>query len=274
MYTKQITLKVTDQGKKFAERMLVVGLIGGFIAALIVCSIFMVIMGASHKAEIAMYEEAIGEIEAEYLGYIDECEAKYADLVGRYNKMFTDHISEKETLEAQIKSLQDRIDEENQYDFGLMKEYWYVIKEAPLKGGVEFELIQHVENLCKEKDINPHLVWAMIDVESDYIANIDNAVSSARGLGQFLKSTAELFYSKAQFMNRGTYDHKYAYDPYINTEMMVWYLEYLRDSYNEDLLTMMQRYSGDTGGTTYYNKVIAELNQYDHDAYIRYQDYK
>lgn len=273
MNTKELRLRSISKRQLRDERMLLIGLIVGFITAMIVCMLTLVIMHGIHKVELTHYGEEIIQLQEEHEAELKQLQEEVDKYKQQYEELDSNYQSDISEQEETIQKLQKEIEDDSLLDFTLAKRYYYVIKEAPENGGVTLDLIKFTDDLCAEKNVNPHLVWAIVDVESDYNTTAASSKSTARGLGQFLASTGKIFYEDSRFMNRGTYSHDYAYDPYINIEMMIWYLEYLSDSYGADLLTMLQFYSGDTGGKSYYNKVVAELNQYNLGMSVTYPYY-
>ena len=198
-------------------------------------------------------------------GYeIEEVAQGYNDQIQLLESQLAEKASEIETLQAQLAEIQTEKEQDAEYVFSIAKKFDYVIEEAPVDGGVTIDLLVYTDERCKEYNINPHLLWAIVDIESSYQAVIDNAHSSARGLGQFLESTARTFYEK--YLQYGTYDHSYAYDPYISIDLIVEYLSYLQTNYH-DTKTMVRFYSG-RSDDVYYSWVKSEMSPHGFDAAV------
>lgn len=179
-------------------------------------------------------------------------------------EMYKGTISELETtistkeeeisnLELEVAQLGVSATEEANYEFSLYKEYWYVLRDAPVGEGVDMAVIAYMDEKAQEKNINPHLAWGMIEHESKYIATAQNSTSTARGLGQFLKSTAKTFYEQERFLGHGegTYSHDMIDNPYVAVDLITEYLQYLYENYT-DTKTMLRFYSGSDNDNYYY----------------------
>ena len=235
------------------ERMLIIGIIMGAIMMLLISLMTI-------KIHSAYYESKMDDMKEEYNAQLELKEKEYQATLTTY----TDRITELEN-EISVKNNQiTKLEEDRTADFATLQKYWYVFKEANSQGGVTTDLIVYADQLGQEKDINPHLAWAIIDVESDYTSKIDSNRSTARGLGQFLESTARSIYENYLGHGAGTYNHSLAYDPYVNMDLIFEYLRYLKESYNGDIYEMLRRYSG-SETNAYYTKVNNEMSQYGHD---------
>lgn len=144
--------------------------------------------------------------------------------------------------------------------FALSQNYWYVLRDMTENVGFGIEEIAYLDTLCKEENLNPHIMWCFYDVESEYNSQVDNySGSSARGLGQILESTAKYLYEEK--LGLGDYTHDMAYNVKTNMLLTVTLvMEYIDDG----LQYTVEKYSGDTSGT-YYNKFMeaAEDHQVD-----------
>ena len=134
----------------------------------------------------------------------------------------------------------------------MARKYWYVFRDAPDNSGLTMDDMVYLDNLCKERDLNPHIMWCIYDNESGYTEVIDNySGSSARGLGQVLKSTGESIYEN--ILQLGTYSHEYAYDAQVNMQITV---ELIDRNIDSGLYNAIALYSGDSSGG-YYNQILA-----------------
>ena len=153
-------------------------------------------------------------------------------------------------------------------DIGVLdkiEKYRYVIDE-----GFSTDLMLFVDEQCREWDLNPALVYSIIELESKFDPNADNPRSSARGLGQIIKGTGEYLWEDILGNPEGSYYHEMAYDPYINIQLMCCHLG---SSFNRGCLLneAIKAYSGGTSG--YMEKLmnIAASHGYDlSDVTCRY----
>lgn len=145
--------------------------------------------------------------------------------------------------------------------FTLSQKYWYVLRDMTENVGFGIEEIAYLDALCKEENLNPHIMWCFYDVESEYNSQVDNySGSSARGLGQILESTAEYLYEEK--LGLGEYTHDMAYDVKTNMLLTVTLvMEYIDDG----LQYAIEKYSGDTSGT-YYDKFMSVVEDHKVDV--------
>lgn len=146
-----------------------------------------------------------------------------------------------------------------------IEQYRYVIDE-----GFSADLILYTDEQCREWDLNPALVYSIIELESKFDPNADNPNSSARGLGQIIKGTGKYLWEDILGNPKGSYYHEMAYDPYINIKLICCHLG---NSFNKGYLLneVIKAYSGGTSG--YMEKLmnVATSHGYDlSDATCRY----
>ena len=133
--------------------------------------------------------------------------------------------------------------------FQLSQKYWYVLRDMTESSGFGITEIKYLDDICKEKNLNPHIMWCIYDIESGYNAGLDNYTgSSGRGLGQLLSDTAQYLYEDVLCL--GTYTHDMAYDPRTNMLLTVSLVDFYIE---EGLEYTIQKYSGDSSGV-YWNK--------------------
>lgn len=232
-----------------SDRKLLIGIICGVMIATILFVSFMMSAYELFTAEIeelnAQYVEEISTLNTQHLAETSELQATIQDL--------TAEVSARDEQIIAIQQIHE--EEDTAVSLGLMKKYLYVIQDAPTNEGVTLDLIAYTDQLCRDRNVNPHLVWAIIYHESRYQANAHNPRTDARGLGQFIPRTGRAIYQ--DYLNLGTYSHDLAYDPYVNVELIT---EYLRDintrcSNNRDVL---DEYGGYTAGQ-YYEEIAAYM---------------
>ena len=94
-----------------------------------------------------------------------------------------------------------------------------IYKEIPMNS----THIMYVIDLAYEYDIDPDLMFAIIWTESNFNPNAKNKSSSASGYSQMIKSTALSCVKNIDSIKE--YDHKkHAMDPYINLQLMAYYI--------------------------------------------------
>lgn len=187
-----------------------------------------------HDAEISEYENACSELEAQ---------------ITTLNETIS---SRDETIEA--------YQQEAQADFNTISKYWYVLRDAPSNSGITIDHIRFADKVGRERNVNPHLMWAIYEVESGWRSKCDSSSgSSARGLGQVLESTARRIWEVGLGHGKGTYNHSMAYDPYVNIEITTYYIgENLAQNSMRDTIAI---YRG-KDIQSYYDAVIASGRQH------------
>lgn len=149
----------------------------------------------------------------------DKTIANYQDLVVSYEE---ERQNIAKQYESEISELKDEIafmQRTPTADLAVLRkveQYQYV-----LDNGISSDLVLYTDEQCKKWDINPHLIWAIVETESRYNPNVDNAEgSTARGLGQIVIDTARNMYENVLGHGAGSYSHQMAYDPFVNIQMM------------------------------------------------------
>lgn len=117
--------------------------------------------------------------------------------------------------------------------------------------------IKIVVDLSYQYGIDPDLVLAIIEVESNYNYLAKNKNSSARGYSQMIKSTA---LSLIDELNISDYNHSIdSYDPNINLQLMIYYLYKCINSSNT-LESTLRKYRG-CNDKAYFKKVLKIRNR-------------
>lgn len=206
------------------------------------------IMVVAMDAVSSYYQNQINKISQTYAQNLEVLETKYQGQIDELNATIEEQNTLVETLTAETTA--QRADSAEMFE--LARKYWYVFRDAPDNSGLTMDDMAYLDNLCKEKDLNPHIMWCIYDNESGYTAVIDNfSGSSARGLGQVLKSTGKAMYEN--IMKLGTYSHDMAYDPQINMNITTTMIDRNIDNGLKNAIAL---YSGDATGA-YYNKILA-----------------
>ena len=200
------------------------------------------------RMQSAMYEDRINSITMEYETELTSMETNHANELAYYKDLTTEY-------DGVITELTTRLNDSHSESvdlFELCRKYWYVFRDAPDNSGLALEDMVYLDNLCKDYDLNPHIMWCIYDNESGYTTVIDNfSGSSARGLGQVLASTGKSMYENV--LQLGSYTHELAYDAQINMQITTAMIARNVDS---GLYNAIALYSGDsTGG--YYNRILS-----------------
>lgn len=123
-----------------------------------------------------------------------------------------------------------------------------------LDNGISTDLVLYTDEQCQEWNLNPLLIWSIIELESNFNPSADNPKSSARGLGQIIKGTGKYLWESILGYPEGSYYHEMAYDPYVNIRLVCTHLgNSFKNGYS--LQKVIKAYSGGTSG--YYNKLVS-----------------
>lgn len=159
-----------------------------------------------------------------------------------------------EEVEAVNKSYVDELNElRNRSE--LYNKYEYAIEYGGARTELTYEEIQYGEELMLAKNLNPHLMFGTIMVESNGKPNVVNSSSGATGYGQFLDSTAKWVWTK--LLGNSNYNSNIRKDGKKNIQMMAEYYDYLYAE-NKSTFKVIKQYSGnstDEGAMNYLNKV-------------------
>jgi len=217
-------------------------------------------MKDSHADEIIrLTEEHQQEIDQLNITYNKELDEQKAALDKRYIDDTAMLTAEIDTLSTNLASTQmslDRIKANSEEDFNLLRKYWYVFERTGDNSGLTTDVIRHVDQTCKEWDVNPHWMWAIYWEESNFRAAIDNtAGSGARGLGQVMPSTGKSFWENILGHGAGSFTTDMLYDPYVNVDITVAIIgRHLSNGWT--MYQAINQYSGG-GGNGYFNEVLA-----------------
>lgn len=107
----------------------------------------------------------------------------------------------------------------------------------------------------EKRNIDPHLLYGVVMVESNAKRNTTNNKSTARGYGQFLKGTARWVYEVKLNKGKNTYNHAMAFDGKTNLEMGAEYISYLMEKNNGSIMKTCLDYNGRELGEAYYHRV-------------------
>lgn len=120
------------------------------------------------------------------------------------------------------------------------------------------EYKSYIYKYSKQYDLDPHLVAAIINVESKYDKSATSS-KDARGLMQIAPSTAN-WASEELKIEKFTLESLYS--PEINISIGCWYLDVLGKEFNNDIELILAAYNGGSGNV---NKWL-EDNRYCSDG--------
>jgi len=131
----------------------------------------------------------------------------------------------------------------------------YKYEDIPLDTNLKNKILIESEKY----NVDPDIMIGIYSIESQFISDVDNSESTARGLGQILIDTAEWSY-KELYGEDAVYNHNYAYDPMLNIEMTTYLIGYYHNLYNdENYYSTIKAYCGKED-TDYYNTLIEYAN--------------
>ncbi|MCM1230215.1 MAG: transglycosylase SLT domain-containing protein [Ruminococcus flavefaciens] len=278
MQTQMYRVRALDVARieQLLIKFLLIGVgIGALIAVIIMCVIFKFIYAAqatSYETKISQYTTTLANVDQERESLIYSAEMELNDTIETYENREQYHTNQIAELNATIDTLNQKIEtltNAQAAEFDRFKEYWYIFEHAPKNSGLTLDHIRYSWEVCETWNVNPQLMWAIYDVESDFNPNDDSSLSSARGLGQTLESTATMIWENVLGHGKGSYNHQMAYDPYVNIEISTCLIgRNLANGTLEDALNLY----GD-GTESYPGKVISAAKDHGYtisDSNARY----
>ena len=163
-----------------------------------------------------------------------------------------EHVSK--VNESYVDELNTFREREELYD-----KYEYALVSNEKRTELTYEEVKYGEELMLANNLNPHLMFGSIMVESNANRTAVNTRSGAAGYGQFLDSTARWLW--VDVLGNETYDSNIRKDGKTNILMMATYYNYLYPVTNWNTFKVIKRYSGNTTneGTASY---IRKINNY------------
>lgn len=186
---------------------------------------------------------------------------EYEGAIGEFVEQSEQLRKELEELQARVEELEAEKEAERVEYEQLAEKYDYVISRVD-DSEITMDDIKFLDETCKTYDINPHVITAMIDVESDYNPNCSMSNSSARGLMQIIRSTGRYIWE--DLLGNSDYDHDIAYDVKSNILMGVRYMRYHLDKNNGDLRASLKYYNGGELGDYYATLVYRDAEKVGH----------
>jgi soluble lytic murein transglycosylase-like protein len=100
---------------------------------------------------------------------------------------------------------------------------------------------------CAEKyNLEPLIIYATIREESRF-NSFDESVAGARGLMQIIYSTGEWIAEKINIEN---FSDEMLFSPRVNIDLGCWYIRYLKDRFEDNLILMISGYNAGPGITS------------------------
>jgi len=253
---------------KREERLLYAGLIIGVMLAAAIGLAFINWMSIEYGEEVnglsmrnRFLNSRLETVTGEYTAQIEQQREEYDLRIDELER-------ELESYEEEMASVNMQLEEESSLTFSLIRKYKYIIDGVDTSNGFTWDMLVYLDAQCKEYNLNPHMVTAIITKESHFDVDAQNQTSSARGLGQTLASTAKTVYENMLGNGNGSYSHAMADNGYTNISIVCRYLKYLKDNY-DSVNAMINAYSGDQSGS-YYSGWVSIMRSYGQDPSINH----
>lgn len=240
--------------KSIAIALLIGVAIGVMITSVMASYKIMRIQTESYKEQLS-YKKSVQE---DYVWVDLELEKTRKELE-EITSSSSDMLSENETLKDINKSMQETIDEYSKRE-ELYDKYEYILVSNNNRTDLSYEQVEFAEKEMLDRNINPHLLFGVVKLESNGKMKATNSKSTARGYCQFLKGTGKWVYE--DMLKKGTYNHDLAFNGKINLEMGAEYLSYLMKKYNGNVMNTFLEYNGKELGERYYHIVNNTLKKY------------
>ena len=91
---------------------------------------------------------------------------------------------------------------------------------------MNYDFVSSIFDLANSKGIDPYIVFAIIDTESNFNSNARSKYASAIGLGQITNFTGKFIHTNL-LKKKTTYEHEILLNPSLNVSYMIEYLVYL-----------------------------------------------
>ena len=192
------------------------------------------------------------------------------------SQMFSDTTAELLNISTQLNVDRDALIADNEYllyelDFyrhreELYNKYEYALFYNGERTDITYEHLDSLEEMVKGTSVpNPELILAIIGLESHFCATAHNA-SGASGFGQFMPGTASSVWKNLLGNDPDDWDPDMIYDPDLNLQMTVAYMDYLIDKHGSPREALRQQ-SGSGTNDAHLDGYIATL-----DSYLRHTD--
>ena len=188
-----------------------------------ILSLFMILLGVA----VIIYASAML-----YFSDRRKIEAKRSEIVALENELndatmrFTQLQKQYDDLSKQLRALEVQraadTHKREMYEPIIKSAFKYVDSDLNY---LNLEFVDTVFTLAANKNVNPYVIFAIIDVESNFNARARNR-SGAIGLGQIMPTTGS--YIRKSIMRRtDTYSHESLLSPALNVTYMIEYVSHL-----------------------------------------------
>lgn len=141
-----------------------------------------------------------------------------------YNNVISSYVDTISELRVQISALTHR---NETYDPIINRSKIYKKVDTSY---MNYEFVSSIFNLAKTKNIDPYIIFAIIDTESNFNANAKSKYASAIGLGQITDFTGK-FIHNGLLKKKTPYVHDMLLNPSLNVSYMIEYLVYLTNKH-------------------------------------------
>ena len=164
-------------------------------------------------------------------------------------------IADNQLLMMEIEEYESRSELYDRYGF-------FLYDKRGERNDITYDHLRSLEEMVEGTSIpNPELVLSIIYLESAGHADAYNASSSASSFGQFLPSTARSVWIKVLGNSEESWDPDMVFDPDINLQLTVAYMDYLIKKHGSPREALRQ-YSGSGSNDNHLNGYIATLDSY------------
>lgn len=195
------------------------GALIGVILTTLICITVMRYTNTKHSEEVSKLNTQITNLSQSYDNAVLELDNQRISIHKEYEaeiQTLQEEVQLKEEIIVQKDKQIEEISNSDGMSLSKMRTYIPIISHGNCDN-LTLEHLVYLDNQCKTWNVNPSIMVALYDLESDYRPEADNAKSSARGLGQVLESTARSYWTGV--LGHGSYSHSQAYDPYVNIEI-------------------------------------------------------
>lgn len=209
--------------EQLLHKTLLVGLgIGALIGAILTTSICIAVMrhtNTEHINEVSRLNTQITNLSQSYDDAVLALDVQKTSIHQEYKQeiqLLQEEVRAKEELITQKDEQIEEISNSEGISLSKMRKYVPIINHGNCDNLTLAHLI-YLDSQSEIWNVNPSIMVALYDLESDYRPGADNELSSARGLGQVLESTARRYWTGV--LGHNSYSHSQAYDPYVNIEI-------------------------------------------------------
>lgn len=206
----------------------------------------MFVTGIEHKQVVAQFEEKILDLENQKNLIQEDCNIRIAAA--------QDEVKEKEIVINKQNKLIDNMNKN--VDF-ITSKYYYIfelVNKYKTPNAIKYSNLVKLDEECKERNVDPHMMLGLYNLESKFNTKAESSLSSAKGIAQIIKSTGEFLY-KDYLGYEGKYNHEVmAKDANLSIEMSVVYIQRLMNSW-KDPDKALYSYNGGEIGSEYYERV-------------------